>query len=89
MFQNISPIIYIKKNHSTVHLEIEDQSTYPPPRFYYDVEVKLVSLGDGFVIPESDSPDFELISNKISESFEPVFKMLPGYYHIYLNELRK
>ncbi|XP_018044703.1 PREDICTED: uncharacterized protein LOC108684748 isoform X3 [Atta colombica] len=69
--------------------EIEDQSTYPPPRFYYDVEVKLVSLGDGFVIPESDSPDFELISNKISENFEPVFKMLPDYYHVHLNELRK
>jgi len=70
-------------------LEIEDQTTPAPPRLHYDIEVKLVNLGDGFMAPTPDSPDFEVISNRISESFGPVFEKLPGYYQIRLNELRK
>ncbi|XP_067212529.1 uncharacterized protein [Linepithema humile] len=69
--------------------ELDEQTTPAPPRLYYDIEVKLVNLGDGFIVPTLDSPDFEIISNSVSESFGPVFEKLPGYYQVRLNELQK
>jgi len=78
-----------KTSFSIDYLEIEDQTTPAPPRLHYDIEVKLVNLGDGFMAPPPNSPDFEVISNRISESFGPVFEKLPGYYQVRLNELRK
>lgn len=69
--------------------DIEEQTTFAPPRLYYDVEVKLVNLGDGFTAPTPGSPDFEIISNMISESFGSIFEKLPGYYQVRLDELRR
>lgn len=69
--------------------ELDELTTPAPPRLYYDVEVKLVNLGDGFIAPTPGSPDFEVISNRISDSFGPVFEKLPGYYQIRLNKLQK
>lgn len=69
--------------------EVEEQTTPAPPRLHYDIEVKLVNLGDGFVAPAQGSPDFEVISNTISDSFGPVFEKLPGYYQVRLDELRR
>lgn len=70
-------------------VELEEQTTLSPPRLHYDIEVKLVNLGDGFIAPTPDSPDFEVISNAISDSFGPVLEKLPGYYQIRLDELRR
>ncbi|XP_078043273.1 DOMON-like domain-containing protein nahoda isoform X2 [Augochlora pura] len=69
--------------------ELEDMTTPAPPRLHYNVEVKLVNLGDGFTAPTPGSSDFEVISNTISDSFGPVFENLPGYYQLRLNELQK
>lgn len=70
--------------------DVDDVTTPPaPPRLYYDVEVKLVNLGDGFVAPSQGTPDFEMISNRISDSFGPVFSNLPGYYKVRLDELKR
>nr|ARK19817.1 monooxygenase DBH-like protein [Ampulex compressa] len=69
--------------------EEEEQSTVAPPRWHYDVEVKLVNLGDGFVAPEEGTPDFEVISNTISDSFGPIFEKLPGYHEVRLTELKR
>nr|XP_031827935.1 uncharacterized protein LOC116424971 isoform X3 [Nomia melanderi] len=69
--------------------ELEDMTTPAPPRLHYNVEVKLVNLGDGFTAPVPGSSDFEVISNTISDSFSPVLEKLPGYYQIRLNELQK
>lgn len=71
------------------HSETEEQTTPAAPRLHYDIEVKLVNLGDGFVAPAPESPDFEIISNTVSESFGPVLEKLPGYYQIRLDELQK
>lgn len=64
-------------------------TTPAPPRLHYNVEVKLINLGDGFMTPTPGTPDFEIISNRISDSFGPVLDKLPGYYQIRLNELKK
>lgn len=79
----------LRIHRSLVHPDFEDQTTTAPPRLHYDIEVKLVNLGDGFIAPAPDSPDFEVISNTISESFGPVFEKLPGYYQVRLDELRR
>ena len=48
-----------------------------------------MNLGDGFEAPQPGTPDFEDISNTISDSFGPTLEKLPGYYRIKLNELEK
>lgn len=70
-------------------VELEDLTTPAPPRLHYTVEVKLINLGDGFMAPTPGSPDFEIISNRISDSFTPLLDKLPGYYQIRLSELQK
>lgn len=69
--------------------EEDGPSTPSPARLYYDVEVKLVNLGDGFQAPQPGSQDFEVISNTISDNFGPTLTKLPGYYAIKLNELQR
>lgn len=64
-------------------------TTPAPPRLFYDVEVKLVNLGEGFKAPLPGSPDFEDVSNTITENFEPSLVKLPGYYKLRLDEIRK
>lgn len=90
IFNKIIIILFIVvlKDYFNV-LEFEDMTTPAPPRLHYNVEVKLVNLGDGFTAPVPGSSDFEVISNTISDSFSPVLEKLPGYYQIRLNELQK
>lgn len=71
-------------------LEDEDEATTPaPPRLFYDVDVRLVNLGDGYKTPIAGSPDFEDISNTISGSFSPALQKIPGFHDLRLSELQK
>ncbi|XP_015589186.1 uncharacterized protein LOC107264912 isoform X5 [Cephus cinctus] len=70
--------------------EENEISASAPPRLFYEVEVKLVNLGDGFQTPAPESPDFQEISNTIANSFGPsLSNKLPGYYGLELNKLEK
>ncbi|XP_046744465.1 uncharacterized protein LOC124410271 isoform X6 [Diprion similis] len=68
----------------------EDAPTTPgPPRLVYDFEVKLLDLGDGFQAPDPNTPEFETISNTISDSFRPALSKVPGFYEVKLNQLER
>lgn len=70
--------------------EDEDQetSTTSSLKYYYDIQVKLVNLGDGFKAPAPGTQDFDTISNRISDNFSPILINIPGYDTITVNELR-
>ena len=64
-------------------------TTPAPPRLYYDVEVRLVNLGDGFKVPLPESEDFDHLSNMIENSFSPPLEKVPGFHKVELSELKK
>lgn len=60
-----------------------DKATTPAPtRLVYSVGVKLKNLAENFDAPKRGSPDFETLSNTISDSFNGVLNDIPGYYKI-------
>jgi hypothetical protein len=69
--------------------EDEDATTPSPARLFYDIEVRLVNLGDGYKAPLPGSLDFQDISNTISGSFSPALEKVPGFHQLNLSELRK
>lgn len=72
-------------------IDQDDEASTPSPLLlYYEIQVKLINLGDGFIAPEPGTQDFDIISNRISENFDPALaNKVPGYYGIKLNELQK
>lgn len=84
----INPEIYTTFECSLADEE-EGATTPSPPRLFYDVEVRLVNLGDGYRAPLPGSPDFEDISNTIAGSFSPALAKVPGFHQLKLSELRK
>ncbi|XP_057333014.1 uncharacterized protein LOC130672435 isoform X4 [Microplitis mediator] len=68
----------------------DDTMTAAPPGIDYEVEVKLVNLGDGFKTSQFGTQEFEITSNRISGDFEPTFKnKIPGFYATQLSELKR
>ncbi|CAD6215602.1 GSCOCG00000414001-RA-CDS, partial [Cotesia congregata] len=67
-----------------------DMMTVAPSGIDYEVEVKLVNVGDGFKASQFGTQEFEITSNRISDDFEPTFKdKIPGFYRTQLTELKK
>ncbi|KAG8041160.1 hypothetical protein G9C98_002148 [Cotesia typhae] len=67
-----------------------DMMTAAPSGIDYEVEVKLVNVGDGFKASQFGTQEFEITSNRISDDFEPTFKdKIPGFYRTQLTELKK
>ncbi|KAK0071382.1 hypothetical protein PV325_013017, partial [Microctonus aethiopoides] len=68
--------------------EEQETSTTSSLKYYYDIQVKLINLGDGFKAPAPGTQDFDTISNRISDNFSPILINIPGYDTITVNELR-
>lgn len=71
--------------------EIFDQlsSTTPePPGLGYDLQFKIVDLGENFVPPQKGTPDYETLSNTIADSFVPLFKKIQGYKKVIVKNLK-
>lgn len=68
----------------------DDKMTSVPPGIDYEVEVKLVNVGDGFKTSQFGTQEFEITSNRISGDFEPTLKnKIPGFYATQLSELKR
>lgn len=63
-------------------------TTTESPGLGYNVEVKLVDLGENFEIPQQNSLQYEDLSNSIADSFKPVFTKLPGYRRVVVETIR-
>lgn len=64
-------------------------STTPePPGLRYDLEFKIIDLGENFAAPRKGTPDYETLSNSIGDSFVPLFRKIPGYKKIIIKDLK-
>lgn len=68
---------------------IDALTTPEPPKIGYNVQVKIVELGDNFQIPKPDSLEYEDLSNTIRDNFKPVFENIPGYRRITVEDLKE
>lgn len=64
-------------------------TTQEPPGLGYNLKVKIVDLGENFIIPEPGSLQFDDLSSRINENFLPLFKKVPGYKRIIIEDLKE
>ena len=62
-------------------------TTPAPPRLFYNLQVKLVNLGENFKIPPPGTSDFDTLSNQIGNNFEGILGNVPGFHKIEVNDL--
>lgn len=56
-----------------------EMTTPEPPGIGYNVEIKIVNLGESYKAPEPGSEEFRQFSNTIDDNLKSVFKKVPGY----------
>lgn len=66
----------------------EYQTTTESPGLGYMVKMKLIDLGENFVAPKAGTIEYEDLSNSISNNIEPIFKDLPGYRRVMVEDLQ-
>ena len=64
-------------------------TTAAPPRLSYDVEVKLVQIGENFQIPSPGTPDFDTLANTVSSGFGSALGKVPGFYKLNVNQFQE
>lgn len=69
-------------------LDVSSTTTPEPPGLGYDLQFKIVDLGENFVAPRKGTPDYETFSNSIADSFAPLFKKIPGYKKVIIKDLK-
>ncbi|KAK9694168.1 hypothetical protein QE152_g33703 [Popillia japonica] len=60
-----------------------------PNNLKYNVEIKIVELGENFKIPKPNSVDYEDLTNQINDNFKPLFKKIPGYRKFKITDIRE
>lgn len=91
----------IKKNRFTKPIKIsnsllnftddsfdDSMTTTEAPGLGYNVEVKLVQLGENYKAPTKGSVQYDDLSNSITENFKPVFDKLTGFRRINVEDIR-
>lgn len=64
-------------------------TTPEPPGLTYNLEFKIVDLGENFVAPKPGTQEYESLTNTISDNFEPLFKKIPGYKGVVVEDLKE
>lgn len=68
----------------------DDALTTPePPSFDYSMEVKIVDLGDNFHAPAPGTVQFEELSSIINDNVKPLFKKLPNYKQLVVQDIKE
>lgn len=64
-------------------------TTTEAPGLDYNIAVKIVALGENFIIPKPQSLQYEDLSNSIVENFKPIFRKLSGYRRVTVENLKE
>lgn len=64
----------------------EAATTTTAPKAAFNVAVKLVKLGENFVVPPAGSPDFDILANTVTSGFKKTLTKLPEFYKISIDE---
>lgn len=69
-------------------VDYDDEITTPePPNLGYDLEVKIVNLGENYQVPKQNTAEFKELSNLIKNSFKNVFNKVPGYKDVIIENI--
>lgn len=49
------------------------------PKLTYNVEVKLLNVGENFHAPETGSADFDILANTVTAPFKKKLSKFPGF----------
>lgn len=60
--------------------------TTTAPKATFNVAIKLVKLGENFVVPPSGSPDFDALANTVTSGFKKTLTKLPEFYKISVDQ---
>lgn len=61
-------------------------SSTTAPKAAFNVAVKLVKLGENFVVPAHGSADFDSLANTVTTGFKKTLTKLPEFYRISVDE---
>ncbi|KAB0804717.1 hypothetical protein PPYR_01687 [Photinus pyralis] len=70
------------------YLDEDMEATPEPPFLGYNMQVKIVNLGENFHAPEPGSIQYEELSNTISDNIKPLFSSLPSYKRLVIENLK-
>lgn len=60
-----------------------------PNDLKYNVEIKIVDLGENFQFPKPNSLGYEDLKTQINDNFKPLFKKIPGYKKFKLTDIKE
>jgi hypothetical protein len=62
----------------------------PPPSLQYNVEVRLLRLGEGFTVPRPGSTDFDILSKSVGSALSSgAVGKVPGFNDIVVKEFKQ
>lgn len=64
----------------------ESATTTTAPKAAFNIAIKLVKLGENFVVPPAGSPDFDTLANTVTSGFKKTLTKLPEFYKISVDE---
>lgn len=64
-------------------------TTTEAPGLSYNVAVKIVDLGENFVMPKLGSLQYDDLSNSITDNFKPIFGKIPGFRRALIEDLKE
>lgn len=64
-------------------------TTQEPPGLDYNVKVKIIDLGENFQVPKHGTIQYEELTNSIDENFQPLFKKIPGYKRLIIEDIKE
>jgi len=64
----------------------EAATTTTAPKAAFNVAVKLVKLGENFIVPPAGSPDFDNLANTVTSGFKKTLTNLPEFHKISVDE---
>lgn len=67
----------------------EPLTTPAPPKQGYDVEVKLIKLGQNYQAPLPGTTEFEILAKQVSTGFERALRKLPGFQSMTVKEFKQ
>lgn len=74
--------VYINFDIKFLEEDWELATTTTAPKAAFNVAVKLVKLGEKFVLPSAGSPDFDALANTVTTGFKKTLTKLPEFYKI-------
>jgi hypothetical protein len=64
-------------------------TTTESPGISYNVVVKVIDLGENFIMPKPRTSQYGELSNSISDNFKPIFTKIPGFRKAAVEDLKE